>query len=85
MWYQNDYRRIFMDMHLNDSNSEEYLSKLDVDNFVARLKEADASSIVVKAKSHVGLHYWPSKYGRMPRKWDQCDCLSFPDLRQLCL
>ncbi|HIS77313.1 MAG TPA: alpha-L-fucosidase [Candidatus Merdivicinus excrementipullorum] len=65
MWYQNDYRRIFMDMHLNDSNSEEYLSKLDVDNFVARLKEADASSIVVKAKSHVGLHYWPSKYGRM--------------------
>ncbi len=65
MWYENDYRRIFMDMHLNDSNPEEYLSKLDVDNFVKHLKEAHATSIVVKAKSHVGLHYWPSKYGRM--------------------
>lgn len=65
MWYENDYRRIFMDMHLNDSNPEEYLSKLDVDNFVRHLKEAHATSVVVKAKSHVGLHYWPSKYGRM--------------------
>ncbi|MEG1835364.1 MAG: alpha-L-fucosidase [Oscillospiraceae bacterium] len=64
MWYQTDYRRIFMDMHLNDSDKE-YLSKLDVKSFVGSLKEADASSVVVKAKSHVGLHYWKSKYGRM--------------------
>lgn len=64
MWFQNDYRRIFMDMHLNDTSSE-YLSKLDVDNFVNNLVEADASSVVVKAQSHVGLHYWPSKYGKM--------------------
>ncbi len=65
MWYKNDYRRIFMDMHLNDSKPEEYLSKLDIDNFVEHLKEAHATSVVVKAKSHVGLHYWPSKYGRI--------------------
>ena len=64
MWFENDYRRIFMDMHLNDSN-EEYLSKLDIDNFVAHLVEVGASSVVVKAHSHVGLNYWPSKYGRM--------------------
>lgn len=32
MWYEKDYRRIFMDMHLNDTN-EAYLSKLDVDRF----------------------------------------------------
>lgn len=64
MWYEKDYRRIFMDMHLNDTN-EEYLSKLDVDRFVACLKEAGATSVVVKAKSHVGLHYWPGKYGKM--------------------
>lgn len=65
MWYKNDYRRIFMDMHLNDSEPCEYLSRLDVDDFVGCLKRAHATSIVVKAKSHVGLHYWPSKYGRM--------------------
>lgn len=33
MWFENDYRRIFMDMHLNDTN-DEYLSLLDIDNFV---------------------------------------------------
>ncbi len=65
MWYQKDYRRIFMDMHLNDSNPKEYLSKLDINDFVKHLKKANATSVVVKAKSHVGLHYWPSKYGRM--------------------
>ncbi|WP_053984863.1 family 10 glycosylhydrolase [Niameybacter massiliensis] len=65
MWYKEDYRRIFMDMHLDDSQPEEYLSKLDIDHFVGTLKEANVNNVVVKAKSHVGLHYWPSKYGRM--------------------
>lgn len=55
MWYDNDYRRIFMDMHINDTNPE-YLSKLDVKDFVKTMKEAEITSIVVKAKSQVGLH-----------------------------
>ena len=55
-----------MDMHLNDTN-DEYLSLLDIDNFVDCLSDADVSSVVVKAKSHVGLHYWPGKYGKMHR------------------
>lgn len=55
MWYYNDYRRIFMDMHINDSNPE-YLSKFDVKYFVKTMKEAEITSIVVKAKSQVGLH-----------------------------
>ena len=63
MWFEEDYRRIFMDMHLNDTN-EEYLSKLDVDDFVANLTDANVTSVVVKCKSHVGLHYWSSKYGK---------------------
>lgn len=54
-----------MDMHLNDSNEDEYLSKLDVEDFVWSLKSANVNSVVVKAKSHVGLHYWPSRYGKM--------------------
>ena len=64
MWFETDYRRIFMDMHLNDTNSE-YLSKLDTKSFVETLVGANVSSVVVKAKSHVGLHYWPSKQGKM--------------------
>lgn len=52
MWYDNDYRRVFMDMHINDSNPE-YLSKLDVKDFVKTMKEAEVTSVVVKAKSHV--------------------------------
>lgn len=55
MWYDNDYRRIFMDMHINDSNPE-YLSKFDVKDFVKTMKETEITSIVVKAKSQVGLH-----------------------------
>ena len=66
MWYESDYRRIFMDMHLNDSN-DEYLSKLDTDNLVSHLKDANVSSFVIKAHSHVGLNYWPSKYGKIHR------------------
>lgn len=65
MWYQKDYRRVFMDMHLDDSKPEEYLSKLDIEDFVQTLKSANVNNVVVKAKSHVGLHYWPSKFGRM--------------------
>lgn len=65
MWYEKDYRRVFMDMHLNDSNPEEYLSKLDIVDFVDTLKKSHVNSVVVKAKSHVGLHYWPSRLGRV--------------------
>lgn len=64
MWYKNSYRRIFLDMHISDDNPE-YLSKLDIDKVVESLKAAGATNVAVKAKSHVGLHYWPSKYGRM--------------------
>lgn len=65
MWYENNYRRVFMDMHLDDSKPEEYLSKLDVDDFVDTMVKASVTNVVVKAKSHVGLHFWPSKLGRI--------------------
>lgn len=44
MWYYNDYRRIFMDMHINDSNPE-YLSKFDVKYFVKTMKEAEITAL----------------------------------------
>ncbi|MEG2393421.1 MAG: alpha-L-fucosidase, partial [Ruthenibacterium sp.] len=65
MWYEKNYRRVFMDMHLSDARPEEYLSKLDVADFVKTMRDAHVTNVVVKAKSHVGLHYWPCKHGRM--------------------
>lgn len=65
MWYKDSYRRVFMDMHFSDDKEEEYLSKLDVEDFVNTLKEANVDNIVVKAKSHSGLNYWLSKIGEM--------------------
>ena len=66
MWIEGNYRRIFLDMHIDDWN-EEFLSKLDPKAIVSVLKNAGAQNIVVKGKSHTGLCYWPSSIGRMHR------------------
>lgn len=66
MWIKGNYRRIFLDMHIDDWN-EEFLSKLDPEDIVTTLKHAGAQNIVVKAKPHTGLCYWPSSTGRMHR------------------
>lgn len=64
MWIKENYRRIFLDMHIDDWN-EEFLSKLDPVEIVSTIKESGAQNIVVKAKPHTGLCYWPGSAGRM--------------------
>ncbi|MEG0909983.1 MAG: alpha-L-fucosidase, partial [Ruthenibacterium sp.] len=64
MWIEGNYRRIFLDMHLDDWN-EEFLSKLDPEHLEKLLKDAGAQQIVVKCRSHTGLAYYPTKVGRM--------------------
>jgi len=64
MWIKGNYRRIFLDMHIDDSK-DEYLSKLDPVSLVELLKGAGAQQIVVKCRSHTGLAYYPTKVGRM--------------------
>jgi hypothetical protein len=66
MWFEGNYRRIFLDMHIDDSN-EEYLSRINPGVIVEVLKNAGAQQILVKAKPHTGLCYWPcvSEAGRM--------------------
>jgi hypothetical protein len=64
MWIEGNYRRIFLDMHIDDWNPE-FLSRLDPPAMVATLADAGAQSIVVKAKPHTGLCYWPTTLGRM--------------------
>ena len=66
MWIEGNYRRIFLDMHIDDWN-EVFLSKLNPAEIVATLKNSGAQNIVVKGKSHTGLCYWPCSVGRMHR------------------
>lgn len=64
MWTKGNYRRIFFDMHIDDSKPE-YLSKLDPERIVETLKEAGAQMVVVKCRPHTGLALFPTKVGRM--------------------
>ncbi|MEK6795770.1 MAG: alpha-L-fucosidase [Spirochaetota bacterium] len=64
MWFKKNYRRVFLDMHIDDWN-EEFLSKLDPKAVVDTIKTCGAQQIVVKAKPHTGLCYWPASVGRM--------------------
>ncbi len=63
MWTENNYRRIFLDMHIDDWN-EEFLSKVDPEKLVSMLKNAGAQMIVAKCRPHTGLAHFPTKYGR---------------------
>ncbi len=64
MWIENNYRRNLMDMHIDDWNKE-FLSKIDCNEYVNALKEANIQAAMVKAKSHTGLCYYPTSVGRM--------------------
>ncbi len=64
MWINGNYRRVFLDAHLDDWN-EDFLSKVDPAAIVATIKQSGAQNIVVKAKPHTGLCYWPCSIGRM--------------------
>lgn len=64
MWIEGNYRRVFLDMHIDDWNPE-FLSRLDPPAIVATLADAGAQCVVVKAKPHTGLCYWPTSIGRM--------------------
>lgn len=66
MWIEGNYRRNLMDMHIDDWN-EEFLSKINCDEYVDALKDAGVQAAMVKAKPHTGLCYYPTSIGRMHR------------------
>ena len=66
MWIEGNYRRNLMDMHIDDWN-EEFLSKIDPQEYVDALAAAHVQCAMVKAKPHTGLCYWPCDIGRMHR------------------
>ncbi len=64
MWITGNYRRNLMDMHIDDWN-EEFLSKIDCDEYVEALVDAGVQAAMVKAKPHTGLCYYKTSIGRM--------------------
>ena len=66
MWIKGNYRRNLMDMHIDDWNPE-FLSKINVKEYVEALKDAGIQAAMVKGKPHTGLCNYPTKVGRMHR------------------
>lgn len=63
-WYQKNYRRNLIDMHINDWN-DEFLSQFDIDQYFTYLRTARVTSAMIYLQSHVGLCYFPTKSGVM--------------------
>ncbi|NTV79396.1 MAG: family 10 glycosylhydrolase, partial [Clostridiales bacterium] len=64
MWIEGNYRRNLMDMHIDDWNPD-FLTKIDIDEYVEAMKAAGIQAAMVKGKPHTGLCYYPTKIGRM--------------------
>ena len=56
MWYQENYRRLLIDMHIEDWN-EEFLSQYDPKEFLRMFKKAKINAPMIYVQSHVGLCY----------------------------
>ncbi len=67
-WYERAWRRAVIDMHIPDWDPL-FLSKFDPQEYVARLVESRAQSIVLYAQSHTGLFNYPTKVGRQHAAW----------------
>lgn len=64
MWFENNYRRNLMDMHIDDSDPV-FLSKINAQEYIDALKDANIQAAMVKGRPHTGLAYYPTKIGRM--------------------
>jgi len=62
-WFQKGYRRLLVDMHITDWDSE-FLKKYSPEEIVKLYKKSEVSSVMFYAQSHVGLCYWPTKTGK---------------------
>lgn len=72
MWIEGNYRRNLMDMHIDDWNPE-FLSKINIAEYVNALKSANIQAAMVKGKPHTGLCYYPTKIGRMHKGLKEFD------------
>jgi hypothetical protein len=64
LWYEKNYRRILVDMHIPDWN-EMFLSQYNPRHMAEFYERAGVTSVMFYCQSHVGLCYWPTKVGKM--------------------
>ena len=74
MWIKGNYRRNLMDMHIDDWHPE-FLTKINVKEYVEALKAAGIQAAMVKGKPHTGLCNYPTKVGRMHKGLNGYDFL----------
>lgn len=74
MWIKGNYRRNLMDMHIDDWHPE-FLTKINVKEYVEALKAAGVQAAMVKGKPHTGLCNYPTKVGRMHKGLNGYDFL----------
>lgn len=63
MWYENSYRRHLLDMHIDDWDSQQFLSQYSAEDYYNNLKAANVKSAIIYMQSHVGYCYYPTKTG----------------------
>ncbi len=63
-WYADKYRRILLDMHVEDWDSS-FLSQFDPKAYAEELACANIQAATIPAISHLGYSFWPSTSGRM--------------------
>ena len=62
-WYQETYRRLLLDMHIDDWDSR-FLSTYDPQQFVDSVLRTNARTVTIPANGHTGLCYWPTRVGK---------------------
>lgn len=67
-WYENVYRRMLTDMHISDEK-DEYLSKLNADEYFENLVRAKIQSPMIYLQSHTGLCNFPTASARTHKKF----------------
>jgi hypothetical protein len=62
-WYEKTYRRLLLDMHIDDWDPR-FLSQYDPQQFVDAVLTTNARTVTIPANAHTGLCYWPTKVGQ---------------------
>lgn len=62
MWFQKSFRRLLVDMHINDKN-DLFMRDFDPENYAEMMKLAKVDTAEIYAGSCLGLCYWPTKIG----------------------
>ena len=63
-WYKGQYRRLLVDMHINDTKKK-FLSKFSAESYFKYLKDAKIQSPMIYLQAHTGLCNFPTKVAKI--------------------